>query len=195
MTHPKPPTPRADLALVVQRAELARRRALRFELLPDAAARADLCHALGLAQLRKLRFAGVLEPLGKLDWELRASLGATVVQPCVVTLDPVTTRIEETVERRFLSDFSLPEAAEAEAPDDENAEALGDVIDLGAVAIEALTLALPPFPRVPQATLGADGALAADPPGAAPLNDEPRRPFAGLAALRVPPKGTDDPTG
>ena len=43
---------------------------------------------------------------------LEADLGATVVQSCVVTLDPVTTRVEETALRRYTPDI---EAAEAEA--------------------------------------------------------------------------------
>jgi hypothetical protein len=44
--------------------------------------------------VRKLRFIGTLEPEGAQDWRLTADLGATVVQPCVVTLAPVTTRLE-----------------------------------------------------------------------------------------------------
>jgi uncharacterized metal-binding protein YceD (DUF177 family) len=55
------------------------------------------------------------------------------------------------------------------------------VIDACAVMMEALTLALPPYPRAAEADFA--GAAAA-PEGAAPLTDEETtRPFAGLADL------------
>ena len=185
------PAARSDLTLVVRRKELAPRAALRFELVPDAPTRHEVAAALGLEKLRKLRFAGELRPLGRRDWELVATLGATVVQPCVVSLQPVPTRIDERVERRFLADFVEPEGDDIETPEDVNAEALGSVIDVGAVAIEALTLALPPFPRAESAELGEDGVLRAAPQGQAPLQDADLRPFAALAGLRKRMEGEE----
>ncbi|NYS24968.1 DUF177 domain-containing protein [Rhodobacteraceae bacterium 2376] len=181
---PKSPAARSDLTLVLRRNDLASRAHLRFELVPDASTRQKIAAALGLQKLRKLRFAGELRPLGRKDWELVADLGATVVQDCVVSLAPVPARIDERVERRFLADFVEPEGDDIETPEDEDAEALGAVIDVGAVAIEALTLALPPFPRAEGAALGEDGALRAAPDGQVPLQDADLRPFAALAGLR-----------
>ncbi len=64
---------------------------------------------------------------------------------------------------------------------DETVEPLPAVIDAGAVMVEALTLALPPYPRAAEAEFA--GAAAA-PEGAAPLTEEETtRPFAGLADL------------
>ena len=182
--HPKSPTPRSDLALVLRRNDLAPRATVTFDLVPGPATRHEIAEALGLMKLRKLRFSGVLRPLGRKDWELVADLGASVVQECVVSLDPVATRIDERVERRFMTDYAEPEGEDIETPEDENAEALGSVIDVGAVAIEALALALPPFPRARDASLGDDGALRAAPDGQAPLADADLRPFAALAGLR-----------
>ena len=54
-------------------------------------------------------------------------------------------------------------------------------IDLGAVMVESLELALPLYPRAPGAELG-EAVFAA--PGAEPLKDVDLRPFAGLSALR-----------
>ena len=65
--------------------------------------------------------------------------------------------------------------------EDDEIEPLGDRIDLGLVAIEALALALPPYPRKPGATLGPATAAAR---GAAPLEESALKPFAALAALR-----------
>lgn len=165
-------------------ARLARHCAHAFDLRPGPAHRAALADALGLCALPKLRFVGALHPSGKRDWELRATLGATVVQECVVTLDPVRSRIDEQVLRRFLHHMPEPIGDEVEMPEDDSAEQLGDVIDVALVATEALALALPPFPRAPGAALGNDGTVAYAPSDAAPLKDSDLRPFADLAALR-----------
>ena len=153
-----------------------------FELGPDAAARGRIADLLGLPRIRKLRFAGRLSPLGRTDWQLDADLGATVVQECVITLEPVTTRIDEPVRRTFLSaGLEMPEAEEMEMPDDDTVEALPDTLDLGAVMIEALALALPPYPQIEGAR-----AMLTDytEPGQSALDDDAVKPFAGLAALR-----------
>ncbi len=166
-----------------------------FTLEPDAAARAAIAAHLDIPAVRKLRFAGRLVPAGKRDWELHATLGATVVQDCVVTLDPVTTRIDEPVLRRYLAELPEPAPGEIEMPEDDSVEDLPAVLDLAQVMIEALALALPPFPRSPGASLGE---ITVTEPGKAPLTDDAARPFAGLASLRdaLPGKAktdSDDP--
>ncbi|SIN92334.1 YceD family protein [Vannielia litorea] len=161
--------------------ELTTAKPTTFELVPEAAALGRMADALGILGLRKLRFKGRLTPVGKQDWRLDAELGATVVQPCVVTLDPVTTRIEEPVTRRYLADFSFPEDDEVEMPEDDEAEPLPAVLDLGEVMQEALALALPAFPRAEGVELGE--AVFTE-PGAEPLTEESVKPFAGLADLK-----------
>ncbi len=165
-------------------ARLGGRKSVTIDLQPDAAQRQQIAAALGLEALRKFRFQGVLRPLRRSDWELVAELGATVVQPCAVTLAPVTTRIDETVTRAFLADLPEPEGLEVEMPEDDTIEPLGSQIDISAIAIEALSLALPAFPRAPDAALSPSGALNIAPPGAAPLPESRPKPFAGLAALQ-----------
>lgn len=154
-------------------------RPLRLE--PDAAALERLAAEFGLLGLRKVRLEGTLVPEGRRDWRLEARLGATVVQPCVATLAPVTTRIDEDVARRFVEGYVPPQEDEAEVPEDDSVEPLPDVLDLGALLAEALALALPLYPRAPGAE---PGDVQAAPPGVAPLTDESVRPFAALKALR-----------
>jgi uncharacterized metal-binding protein YceD (DUF177 family) len=161
-----------------------------FDLSPDAAARGDLAGALKIDALRKLRFAGRLVPEGARDWRLEATLGATVVQPCVVSLAPVTTRIDQPVARRYVDGVMLPEDDEAEMPEDDSLEQLPATLDLTAVMAEALALALPLYPRADGAAL--DQQVFAG-PGVAPMTDEEARPLAGLAALRKRLKDDDDP--
>ena len=172
-------------------ADLPARKPARFALRPGAEALPLVAELIGAETVRKLSFAGELRPEGKRDYVLEADLGATVVQPCVVTLAPVTTRIEEHVVRRYLAEMPEPEDDEVEMPEDDSAEPLPDVIDPGAVMLEALALALPLYPRAPEAELGE--ARFAE-PGVAPLTDDELKPFAGLAGLRDKLTGTR-PTG
>lgn len=156
--------------------DLRRAGGAEVDLQPDAEARAAIAEALGISAVRKLRLSGRLAPDGRDDWRLTAALGATVIQPCVVTLDPVTTRIDEPLARRWVKHLKEPAGDDIEMPDDE-VELLGTVIDLGAVLVEALALALPPWPRAAGVAAPED-APAAEP--APPL----QQPFAGLGALR-----------
>ncbi|KUJ80833.1 hypothetical protein AVO45_07330 [Ruegeria marisrubri] len=151
-----------------------------FALRPDSEALAALKQELGLLGLRKVSFSGEIRAQGKSDWVLTGKLGATVVQPCVITLEPVTTRIDTDVRRVFLADWREPESEEVEVTDDE-AEALGAEIDPGAVMVEALSLALPQYPRKEGAGLGQ--AVYTE-PGKQAMTDDDAKPFAGLAGLR-----------
>lgn len=166
-------------------AALPARKATRFDLHPGPGALAAIAGALGIPAVEAVRFRGELRPAGRRDWVLDADLEATVTQACVITLAPVTSRIAEGVVRRYVAELAEPAAEEAEMAD-ETVEPLPAVIDAGAVMIEALALALPPYPRAE----GADFAAAeARPEGTAPLPaEETVRPFAGLADLLGKPR-------
>lgn len=162
-------------------ADLATRKPTPFGLEPAAADRAALAVALGIVDIRKLRFAGKIAPLGQRDWQLTAELGATVVQDCVVTLEPVTTRLDEVITRTYLADYEAPDGSEIEMPEDDTVDPVPEVLDLASVMAEALSLALPAFPRASEVAFG-QAVYAAD--GVAPMDDEAAKPFAGLGALR-----------
>jgi uncharacterized metal-binding protein YceD (DUF177 family) len=161
-------------------AGLAQKKPTRFTYAPDDAARAAIAADLGLIELPLLQLKGELRPVGRHDFELGAELSATAVQPSALTLAPVSTEIRETVFRRYLADFTYPEGEEAEMPEDDSTEPLPETIDIGAVAAEALALALPLYPRTAGECMG-DAVFSA--PGVAPLRENDLKPFAGLAAL------------
>lgn len=162
-------------------ADLTQNAPTAFDLRPSPDTLKALAKELGLNGLRKLRFVGQVNAQGRRDWELTGKLGATVVQPCVVTLEPVTTRIDVEVRRIYLADMPDIADEEVEMPEDDNVERLGSVIDTGVVMAEALTLALPLYPRKdgvePEDTAFAEK-------GIKPMTDDDARPFAGLSELR-----------
>ncbi len=163
-------------------ASLSSRKPNRFDLAPSAQVRAAVAAYLGITAIRKLRFVGAITPKGRHDFILEAVLEAVVEQPCAISLEPVVTNLREDVLRVYLAKWDAPAGEEMEMPDDDTTEALGEVIDVGHVAVEALSLALPPFPRAPGAVLEVAEFTA---PGTAPLRDADLKPFAGLAALKA----------
>lgn len=150
-----------------------------FRIGPDAEARKAIAADLGLLALPRLGFTGKIRAKGHDSWELAGELIATVVQPCVVTLAPVTTTLKEPVHLIFSPHTSAPEGEEIEMPDDE-IEPLGQFIDATQVMSEALALALPLYPRAEGAEL--------DAPVEETPEEEGRRPFAGLADLLKKPQ-------
>lgn len=142
---------------------------------PDADTRAAIAAELGLLALPAMRFQAEISVGGNSAWVIAGRLTAEVVQPCVVTLEPVTTHIDESLRRIFSPHAATPEAEETEMPDDE-IEPLGQFIDPAEIAIEALALALPLYPRAEGAELPAESHPEQD-------GDATRRPFAGLDRL------------
>jgi uncharacterized metal-binding protein YceD (DUF177 family) len=150
---------------------------------PDAEVRAAIAERLGISALERLdvalkatRFRGGMRVLGRLR--------AEVVQPCVVTLEPVHQAIEEPVDRVFLPAHDRAHARSPQAEDilvDVEGEDLPDLFDgheadLSELIVETLALAIDPYPRAPGASL--------DDAGLDPGEDDDPSPFAGLAALR-----------
>jgi uncharacterized metal-binding protein YceD (DUF177 family) len=164
--------------------ELRNTGATQFLLEPNAEARQALARELAIESVKKLRFVGEITPKGKKGWKVLGKLGATVVQSCIVTLEPVSTRIDTEVLRHFVPECELEEiesGSETEVPEDDSTEVLEDVINLENVMAEALSLALPTYPRKEGADLGS-AQFSED--GVAPMQDEELKPFAGLAGLR-----------
>ncbi|WP_112321451.1 YceD family protein [Oceanibium sediminis] len=134
---------------------------------------------MDLLSLRKLRFSGSLTPVDGGGWHLKGDLGATVSQPCVVTLAPVQSRIDRRVTRLYLPGGEIAATAtelEIDPDEDDTIEPLTDSINLGLLAMEELALALPLYPRAkgvpdPEATRTETA-------------DSRENPFAALAGLK-----------
>ncbi len=158
-----------------------------FDEAPNEGEAKALEKLLNVLAVRKMRFQGRLIPLDKTGWELVATLGVTVTQSCVVTLESVRTRIDVDVRRQFFP-LETSYEEELEIPDNDEIEDLGAFIDLGVVAMEALVLALPEYPRAAGAELENANFTA---PNVVPITEEDVKPFAGLAALKEKLEGND----
>ena len=155
-------------------------RDLAFEV--DADERAALAAQLGVGAVEALRvrphadrFRGGMRVTG--------GLAARIVQPSVVSLEPVAQEIDEAIDRVFLPGGEKPYAGAAEAEifvdlegEDVPDHFEGPEADLSDLIVETLSLAIDPYPR-------REGESLAD-LGIAGVEDAPESPFAGLEALR-----------
>lgn len=93
------------------------------------------------------------------------NLRAEVVQSCVVTLAPIDSRLEEPLELAFTRETP----GETVGLDD--AEPLtGDVLDIGELVAEELSLALDPYPRSPDAESNRPESSGRDAPRESPFD-------------------------
>lgn len=153
------------------------------ELTADKTVRTAIAKTAGLRDLPRLAAAFDVTRSGD-GLRLVGQVSATVEQVCVVTLEPVENRIEETIDLSF-----VPVAAGADDPAAETQARIGSrdtpepliggMVDLGAIATEFLILAIDPYPRKPDAVFEAPKTA-----------DESGHAFAALAALKKGPDGS-----
>ncbi len=128
-----------------------------FDLAADDAERAAVARIAGLRELPRLEAHFDVTRRGAGGLHVSGTVSATVGQNCVVTLEPLTNEIEETIDLVFVPQQPpAPNQKEAEAePRDvkwnDPEPLIGGVVDLGALATEFLILGLDPYPRKPGA--------------------------------------------
>jgi uncharacterized metal-binding protein YceD (DUF177 family) len=150
-----------------------------YRLTAKAAERTALSQRLGLVALDRFEVDASLSREVAGGIRLAARIEAELVQECVVTLDPVPSRLDES----FVLIYRRRPLAQSEIIDvgEEDIEPLeGDSIDIGEAAAQQLSLALDPFPRTPTAKLPEAGV-----PDSATAREmpPPTHPFAALARL------------
>src|SRR5215510_604338 len=119
-------------------------------------------------------------------------LRGRIVQACILTLDPVTQDLDDTFRIVFkpdMADDRDPESGEAvlNSQADAPEPLTGNMLDIGEIVAEQLSLAADPYPRRAGAKL--EDVLPKPRHGGRKGQPEQRRhPFAGLAALRDKPR-------
>jgi len=119
-------------------------------------------------------------------------LRGKIVQACILSLDPVTQDLDETFRIVFaqeVADARDPESGEAilSAHVDAPEPLQGNLLDVGEIVAEQLSLAADPYPRRPGVKL--EDVMPRPREGGRGGRSEARKhPFAGLAALRDKPR-------
>jgi uncharacterized metal-binding protein YceD (DUF177 family) len=146
------------------------------DLVADEIVRAAIARTANLLDLRRLTASFNVTQIGRDGLHIEGEVTSTIIQECVVTLEPIEQNLVEPIDLTFTPEVA--EAAEAAASADDEIdppEALvGGTVDLGAIATEYFLLGIDPYPRKPGAEFqqpGAGEAAAANP-------------FAALAALK-----------
>ena len=155
---------------------------------PDAAERARIAAWLGAVDVPRLDTTIRLSRLDDDVYGYDAEFTAEVVQPCVVTLEPVRSLHTGRAERRYRVVPKNPRRT-TKSPDIDPVDTSGDedapevvsssLLDLAAPVLEELSLSVDPYPRAPGVSF--------EPPKD---NDKATdNPFAVLAKLKPnPPK-------
>lgn len=151
-----------------------------FELRADEPTRARVARAADVPGIAKLEASFDVTRHGADGLRVAGRVWATIDQTCVVTLEPMTSDIDERVDVVFAPtavprEPALDEEHPEQSPDGPEPLVNGTV-DLGAMAVEFLLLGIDPYPRKPEAVFEAPVA-----------GDAAARPFAALAALKKAP--------
>jgi uncharacterized metal-binding protein YceD (DUF177 family) len=141
-----------------------------------------LAEILGVTTCERLSVAYTIHGISDGTFRLSGRLRARVVQPCVITLEPVGQDIDEKLGVDFWPADQMPEPPKGEidlnADDADTQPIIDGKIDVGMIAFDVLAAAVDLYPRVPGATFDwQDNATDGTPVGKV-------NPFAVLAQLK-----------
>jgi len=162
-----------------------------FDVTATPAEMADLATRFGIDGIANLKARVLLTPFASGNkLALKVRFAADIAQTCVVTLEPLTNRIEgeffaEFVERAFKD---KPDEIEFGIDDDDPPEPIVDGrIEFGELIAQNLGLLIDPFPRAPGAVFEAISIGEEEGTNDAEVAPEPVRPnpFAVLEQLKT----------
>jgi len=147
--------------------------------------RAEIARTYGLSEVRSLTAEVTVSRVAGGAFAVDGRVAATIVQPCVVTLEPVEQSFAEPIALQLVEEGSPlappppKPGSETLVDDGPGADVIsGSVVDLGAIVLEHFALGIDPYPRAPGAAL---------PPEVADPDASADSPFAVLAGLSKPP--------
>lgn len=175
------PTATSPLAYPVNIARLPAR-GMPLRIVANEVQRRELADTHGLLAVERLEAELLVSTWKSRGIRVTGSVRAAVSQSCIVTLEPVTSRIDEQITAVF-----APEGSRLLRPDmDDGGEILldaegpdgpepftGNEIDVGALVEEFFALGIDPYPRKAGASL--DAAKTADEEPRGPLQDQLRQ--------------------
>jgi hypothetical protein len=145
--------------------------------------RIRLAELFGIQSLESFSFDYVLEPAAADRAQLTGEIHAELTQLCILTLEPVSERVDEAVsvecwprEQIGAEDATGGDPDPGAIPADPPAPIINGRVDVGAVGAEILASAINPYPRREDAEFGWRDPLTAD--------GKASGPFAELAKLK-----------
>jgi uncharacterized metal-binding protein YceD (DUF177 family) len=134
--------------LIVPLANLAQRQTYVIHHICSGLQLSEIQESLKIRKLQNFSFQGRLNQSKKKNYELHLSFRATIIQNCVITNEPVKTSLNDKIDRYYLDEYPEPNK-ESLSLDmrSKDIELIHNELDIGAVAIEALCLKIPDYPR------------------------------------------------
>ncbi|TMJ31360.1 MAG: DUF177 domain-containing protein [Alphaproteobacteria bacterium] len=163
-----------------------------LEISASDSERSALAKRFGFLDLPALSARVTVDQRGGGQVVVEGRLRGRIVQACILTLDPVIQDLDEAfrvVFKQGLAEERDPESGEAlvSAQADAPEPLPGNLLDVGEIVAEQLSLAADPYPRKHGVKL--EDVLPKPRKDGRHGRHEPRRhPFAGLAALRDKPR-------
>lgn len=154
---------------------------------PTEGQRKSLCKALNLLEIEGWDATALLSRTEDgLGVSLRVNLSATVIQSCVITLEPVSTCIEHSFHNLYLPEAQISATYEGdgleiviEDDDEDFPEVLKpEGVDVGEATLEQLALVIDPYPRKEGVSLQGERKQGAG------VEQERENPFAALRSWR-----------
>ena len=163
---------------------------LELELQASEDERRRLARRLGLLSLDSLSAQARIRRESTTRFRVNVDFYAEVLQSCVISLEPVSSRIGDHFSVLCLDDAGQADAEVFVEPEgDEPPEPIADGrIDLGELVTQYLSLAIDPYPKRPEAELPGgfrrDGGTEEAGDDAEDNGEEGRNPFGALERLR-----------
>jgi uncharacterized metal-binding protein YceD (DUF177 family) len=146
----------------------------------SAAQRDAIAAFLALPSIETLEATVTITPARGGSFHVTGEIKASVHQICGVSLEPFASKISESIDARFAPPERIEQVIKKEMErtldeEDPPEPLLDGMVDIGALAVEALALGLDAYPRKPGVEMAALGD-----------NDRSESPFAALIALKKP---------
>ena len=155
MSETEPPPRYPSFEHAVQAAKVRPGDPVTATLTMSEADRARLAAAFGIPGAEALSGEATAARRGGLI-EVEGTVRARLTRECVASLEPMTEEIEEAFAVAYTEEAPRPTEGEVEADLDAPEPIEGGTLDLGAVLIEQLVLAMEPHPRIEGAEPPAD---------------------------------------
>lgn len=122
-----------------------------IHLVASAEERANVAARLEVSSIENLEAQVTVKPWRRHGLKVAGEVSATVGQVCTISMEPMTTKISETFDERLypaerVDSPRRDEVIDVEATDDFEVFS-GDTVDLGALALEYLVMAIDPYPK------------------------------------------------